>query len=185
MKNARYIVWVLLIILVAFYTTKQQEAQTSVKPSTAQTVTIPRTTEPVTVHPNKEATPPSMQSTQEAADCLECGSAESIYDGYCYYCHPDFMFLCVRCGCLWPAHRTPSEMCDLCIEDVKNGAPKNLNRKKVVTETCIECGDAPGEYDGYCYYCHPDFLFLCKKCGCLWPAHRKPSGLCDYCEGAS
>ena len=73
-------------------------------------------------------------------------------------------------------------MCPPCSEAVNNGAPKTIAKPKVTSDLCLECEDALGEYDGYCYYCHPDFLFLCKQCGCLWPAHRTASGLCDFCE---
>jgi len=117
--------------------------------------------------------------------CFDCGEAEGLYDGYCYYCHPDFLFLCKRCGCLWPAHRTPDGMCTPCSDAVKNGASKTIKKPKVSLDYCMECGQPGGEYDGYCYYCHPDFLFICKKCRNLCPAQRTESGLCMECEDAS
>ena len=113
--------------------------------------------------------------------CVECGEVLGEYDGYCYYCHPDFMFLCKRCGCLWPSHRTEDNMCPPCSEAIQNGEPKIIAKPKVSLDNCMECGEAGGEYDGYCYYCHPDFLFICKECGCLWPAHRTEDNLCPPC----
>ena len=47
---------------------------------------------------------------------------------------------------------------------------------------CKACGEDIGDYDGYCYYCHPDFGFTCAKCGGFYPLHRPASGLCDVCD---
>ena len=47
---------------------------------------------------------------------------------------------------------------------------------------CIVCNCAPGDYDGYCYYCHPDFGFTCSECGYNQPYHKTENGLCYDCE---
>ena len=50
---------------------------------------------------------------------------------------------------------------------------------------CIACGVAPGDYDGYCYYCSPDFGFECVSCGYFFPSHRTADSLCPNCAAAS
>lgn len=49
---------------------------------------------------------------------------------------------------------------------------------------CRGCGITliKNDRDGYCYYCHPDFGFICSKCGYEQPYHRTESGLCYNCE---
>ena len=49
---------------------------------------------------------------------------------------------------------------------------------------CKVCGTDYGDYDGYCYYCHPDFLFTCLGCGYEQPYHRPANGLCYECDAA-
>ena len=49
---------------------------------------------------------------------------------------------------------------------------------------CKVCGLDRGDYDGYCYYCHPDFLFTCAICGYEQPYHRPANGLCYECDAA-
>ena len=49
---------------------------------------------------------------------------------------------------------------------------------------CKVCGLDRGDYDGYCYYCHPDFLFTCLSCGYEQPYHRPANGLCYECDAA-
>jgi len=49
---------------------------------------------------------------------------------------------------------------------------------------CKVCGLDLGTYDGYCYYCHPDFLFACLSCGYEQPYHRPENGLCEECAAA-
>ena len=187
MKNVRFIVWFVLILLVAIHTTRQNDSPAPAKSSESTAYTFPRTEIDISSQPVKNPTPATtpVQNLPEEEGCIDCGAAENIYDGYCYYCHPDFLFLCDRCGYDMPYHRTADNLCYECSEAVRNGAPRNIGRVKVRLETCMICGEAEGEYDGYCYYCHPDFMFLCKQCGGLWPTHRTASGLCDYCENPS
>lgn len=52
----------------------------------------------------------------------------------------------------------------------------------VAAGMCKKCGLDLGTYDGYCYYCHPDFLFTCVICGNEQPYHRPADGVCDACK---
>ena len=75
--------------------------------SASATETVPQTTEPADVQTG--ATP-----TVAAGMCKVCGLDLGNYDGYCYYCHPDFLFTCVICGIEQPYHRPPDGVCDSC-----------------------------------------------------------------------
>ena len=54
----------------------------------------------------------------------------------------------------------------------------------VAAGMCKVCGLDFGTYDGYCYYCHPDFLFTCVICGNVQPYHRPADGVCEACVAA-
>ena len=141
------------------------------KPATSVTAAAAAKTEEDTA--TSGATP-----TVPEGMCTACGTAPGDYDGYCYYCHPDFGFTCSKCGNFYPAHRTSSGLCPDCEAlDATTGATPT-----VPDGMCKACGLDYGDYDGYCYYCHPDFGFTCSKCGNFHPAHRTSSGLCPNCE---
>ena len=71
-------------------------------------------------------------------------------------------------------------------ETVPETEPVDISTTATPTESgkCLICGAPENNYDGYCYYCHPDFLFTCASCGYEQPYHRTESGLCYECEAA-
>ena len=52
-----------------------------------------------------------------------------------------------------------------------------------VSQWCISRGVEFNAYDGYRYYCRPDFGFTCSRCGYGQTYHRTESGLCYDWEG--
>ena len=175
--------------------------------------------------------------------CRKCGTDYSEgYDGFCYYCHPNYGFTCTNCGQYIKEHRPSNGFCEYCygyfclncsgyVEDLRpadgicpdckcdvcgktygvgegyggecleciyDRAPKCKscgipmpNQGCIdgmcegcyyASQHCIKCGTDSNEYDGYCYYCHPDFGFYCKKCGFYIHAHPYESGLCFSCQ---
>ena len=141
--------------------------------------------------------------------CYFCGRrgfmAEQMVGSLCYNCSADDI-TCAQCGrdcdaggwwvgsyfcCPDCGVKTPCALC---------GEPYYL--WDMFEGVCFSCndpsgGEAGGGYgwcrgcgitlikndrDGYCYYCHPDFGFICSKCGYEQPYHRTESGLCYNCE---
>ena len=126
MRKTAAILLVLFLLLSAGCTDRKEPDPTV--PETAPPATesqIPSETqapptEPVT-EPEKETVPETdpvdistTATPTESGKCLICGAPENDYDGYCYYCHPDFLFTCTRCGYEQPYHRTESGMCYEC-----------------------------------------------------------------------
>ena len=115
--------------------------------------------------------------------CIKCGTDSNEYDGYCYYCHPDFGFECVRCGFYYPAHRPADEICPGCKCDECGAILAAEDRDRGLCDSCAgickSCGSDSNEYDGYCYYCHPDFENGCKRCGM---DSNEYDGYCYYCH---
>ena len=139
-------------------------------------------TQAATEHITADAVTSASQTEPEAGKCCLCGTAENSYDGYCYYCHPDFLFTCANCGYEQPYHRTESGLCYDCeaaADSVTGATPTQA------PVACKSCG-APEDYaDGYCFYCHPDNGFHCSSCGYYWPEPRPASGMCSECEAAA
>ncbi len=102
--------------------------------------------------------------------CDTCGQPYKGGEGFeslCYICQDKYGPKCSVCGTDCTYRGTIDGMCDDCYE---------------ASRMCVVCGLTPGDYDGYCYYCHPNFGYTCSGCGMDQPEHRPESGLCWQCR---
>ena len=102
--------------------------------------------------------------------CMTCGQPYKDgegFEGLCYSCQDKYGPKCSVCGADLTYQGGEGGMCYACYE---------------ASRMCIVCGSTPGDYDGYCYYCHPNFGYNCSSCGRTWPAHRPEDGLCPDCR---
>ncbi len=102
--------------------------------------------------------------------CQTCGRFYADGEGFeslCFECQDKYGPKCSVCGTDCTYRGTIDGMCDDCYE---------------ASRMCTVCGATPGDYDGYCYYCHPDFGYTCSGCGRDQSEHRPASGLCWECR---
>lgn len=119
------------------------------------------------------------------AHCTRCGKtldAQSDAPTLCISCwnYMKYGMLsnCEDCGIWCFSWEMYHYRCFTC-----NGAPCKLGGED--TTVCRSCGTKlydDQNYDGYCYYCSPNFGFECVKCGRLVPSHPTTSLLCCDCE---
>ena len=125
MKKTAIIPLVMFMLLTAGCTDQKESAPTvpettpfateTMIPSETQPLLTEPVTEPEVTVPETEPVDVSSGATPtESGTCLICGAPEDDYDGYCYYCHPDFLFTCASCGYEQPYHRTESGLCYEC-----------------------------------------------------------------------
>lgn len=187
MRNIAVILLAVLMLLTAGCAAQPEKHPIPSEPSEYRdSSTVPEAKDLPIAEDAADATASATQkSAENPGGCLVCGTNEDIYDGYCYYCHPDFLFTCVKCGNEQPYHRPEDGLCHDCAQaaEAEESADAYTGATPTVPDgMCKVCGLGYGDYDGYCYYCHPDFLFTCTKCGYEQPYHRPESGLCYECE---
>lgn len=99
--------------------------------------------------------------------CGFCGkdmTNEGGVSGVCNGCDDE---KCDKCGAILTTQWDNNGLCDDCY---------------AATQGCIKCGVEANEYDGYCYYCHPDFGYTCVLCGNGYPEHRPADEICPRCR---
>ena len=119
MKKAVCVLLTLLVLLSAGCTKQKESTPVTPAPTKATATSAPETEPVQTEPPTEPETEPvdvvaTATPTVPEGMCKVCASDRGDYDGYCYYCHPDFLFTCAICGYEQPYHRPENGLCYDC-----------------------------------------------------------------------